>query len=193
MFWMSDIVRGKTRPRSPSAFRCLPRGQPQSSDSPQHLPGLVTSTQQQHRHLGFEAAPASGSKTSVGCCEAGEQTLGAEEEDATTITRQRTTDQTTERDRVGQTQEFLGGRQKQKDFSSEDSSSNKMSRNIERPSPKTYHITTLHNTAFYVTHDTFIGELFPPKIVKHILGFSGGTKGDGEVKRNWKPRYQFQT
>jgi len=47
-----------------------------------------------------------------------------------------------------------------------------MSRNIERPSPKTYHITTLHNTAFYVTHDTFIG----------------GTKGDGEVKRNWKPR-----
>ena len=64
-----------------------------------------------------------------------------------------------------------------------------MSRNIERPSPKTYHITTLHNTAFYVTHDTFIGELFPPKIVKHILGFSGGTKGDGEVKRNWKPRY----
>ena len=35
-----------------------------------------------------------------------------------------------------------------------------MSRNIERPSPKTYHITTLHNTAFYVTHDTFIGELF---------------------------------
>ena len=39
-----------------------------------------------------------------------------------------------------------------------------MSRNIERPSPKTYHITTLHNTAFYVTHDTFIGELFLPLI-----------------------------
>ena len=104
MFWMSDIVRGKTRPPSPSAFRCLSRGQPHSSDSPQHL-GKA-------RQLS-SVTPASGSKTSVACCRAGEQTLLAEEEekeDATTITRQRTTDQTTERDRVGQTEEFLGGR-----------------------------------------------------------------------------------
>ena len=33
-----------------------------------------------------------------------------EEEDATTITRQRTTDQATDRDRLGQTEEFLGRR-----------------------------------------------------------------------------------
>jgi len=75
-----------------------------SSDSPQHL-GKA-------RQLS-SVTPASGSKTSVACCLAGEQTLLAEEEeeeDATTITRQRTTDQATDRDRVGQTEEFLGRR-----------------------------------------------------------------------------------
>ena len=102
MFWMSDIVRGTTRP--PPSLRLSaahPGGQPNSSDSPQHL-GKA-------RQLS-SVTPASGSKTSVACCLPGKQTLLAEEEDATTITRQRTTDQATDRDRVGQTEEFLGRR-----------------------------------------------------------------------------------
>ena len=205
MFWMSDIVRGKTRPprRLSAAYpgvNLTPRTV--LSISPGSSPRLLSSSTslaapsprlQSSTSFGLKDVSGllRGWGTDTRCRRGGRDDNNSTENDGSDDRQRRSgTDGRISQRKIAAAR-FLGGRQKQQqDFSAEDRSSSKMSRNIERPSPKTYHITTLHNTAFYVTHDTFIGELFHLKLpnIATILGFSGGTKGDGEVKRNWKPR-----